>query len=192
MTNLWFKRKFVKLDNIDVWDKCHTKKDDGTFDVWVEKDGKSLEEHLEGIKYFKKQLLEGNKILPPLVLEKEDGKYDKLDGFKRIMAYKELGVWDTIEVFVCNKRSKENRVMCAGKEMVCKSGGQSHKRFKKSLEGDEGKPPKETILSRGKDIRLELRENIHLHWGKKGKSRVVMGKRDFELLANAIINGKSN
>lgn len=178
------KRRFVKLDKINPYDDQHIKTDDGFKVVSGEKD---TNEHLQGIEYIKKQLKAGNKIMPVLLLEKE-GRYEKLDGFKRLMAYKDLG-YKNIEAFVCSQDDCDNKksFKYEGKNMYCTMGGQNYHKFPKLLEGNEGLPADETILARGKDLRIELRENIHVHWGERGRYRIVLGQRDFKYLSEAIV-----
>ena len=191
-----FKRRFVKLDDIALHKdeeirgspkfnykkSAHILNEDGSFDVNKKLDGKTKEEHLEGIEYIKKQLKKGNKILPPLVFDCGDGKYKKLDGFKRLKSYKELG-YKNVEVIVCDTRGEQ-----LGK-MTCRGGGQHYTKYPKLLEGNEGVRPRDTVIARAKllPMRLEMRENIHFHWGHKGIYRIVMGNKDFLELANAII-----
>ena len=194
-----FKRKYVKLKDISLfkneeikgsnkfnYDKsAHILNEDGSFDVNVKLDGKTKQDHDEGIDYIKKQLIKGNKIFPPLVFDYGNGKYIKLDGFKRLKAYNELG-YENVEVITCDTWKEK-----CGK-MVCKGGGQHYTRYPNLFEGDEGKRPRDTVIARTKllPIRLEIRENIHLHYGLKGRYRIVMGKKDFLELANSIIEVK--
>ena len=138
------KRIFIKLEDIELYKEeekkgspkfnlkksAHILNEDGTFDVNKKVDGKSKEEHLEGIEYIKKQLKKGNKILPPLVFDYKNGKYRKLDGFKRLKAYKELG-YKNVEVIACDIWKEE----CGN--MVCKDGGQSYIKYPNLLEEDD-------------------------------------------------------
>ncbi len=179
-------RKFVKLKDINIWGGCHIQTDDGFYVRHT--DGKTTEEHLEGIEFFKELLLKGNKVVPPLVTKEKNGKYREWDGFKRIKAYQELGLWDTIEVFVAKPGEKEEFM---GHIMEGRPGGQSYELFTEPMEGDECEPFSQTILAEGGGLRIELRENIHLHWTERGWSRVVLGQRDFRELAKAFINGRS-
>lgn len=90
------KRKYIKLDSIDEWSSgCHIKVGD-SFEIG-NKDGKSKQEHLEGIEYLK-QFIGKEKLLPILVVKEYD-KYLLLDGFKRFIAHKEKGLKE-IEAFI--------------------------------------------------------------------------------------------
>ncbi len=179
------KRTFVELDKIDVWSHIHFQTEDG-FDV-LDIDGKTKQEHLDGIEYFKKRLLKGDKIVPPLV-QKVGDRYQELDGFKRILAYKELGIWDTIEVFVAEGKQE---MFMGGEKMKPVCGGQTYERFPIPVEGNEG-AESDYCIGSCKNLRIELRENIHIHWGERGQYKLSLGKRDFELLAKAFINGASH
>jgi hypothetical protein len=192
-----YERKFVPLKKISLHKKqeirsspefdfnksCHILEPDGTFTVNIKKDGKDLKSHLEGIKQIKQELLKGNKIMPPLVFEKPDGTYEKLDGFKRLKAYTELN-YENVEVITCTIPGE--KLDC----MECRQGGQHYTKYPNLLEGNEGVRPRDTVLSRAKagNLRLELRENIHMHWGDKGRWRIVMGRRDFLEFSKAIID----
>ncbi len=121
--------QFINLDEVDLWaGKSHIKTEIG-FDVNEIADGKSLEEHLEGVEYFKELIKRGIPILPPLV-KKTDKGYIKLDGFKRLMAYKELGIKE-VKVFVI-KDGQE--IEYDGKIMKCEEGGQSYLIFKHAID----------------------------------------------------------
>lgn len=130
-----FYKKIVELDKIklfrdyeikdspkfDYSKSCHILNPDGTFDVNQKKDGKSKSQHLSDIEYIK-SVIKKTKIMPPLVFKKGD-KYLELDGFKRLMAYKQLN-YKKVEVIVCDKLGETNG------QMVCRRGGQSYKIFK--------------------------------------------------------------
>lgn len=75
----------IPIDKIDPFDPGHRKNGD-TFDC-----GKKQQEHVDGVDYIKRMLRENKKILPVAVFKTEDGRYKRLDGFKRFWAYKELG-----------------------------------------------------------------------------------------------------
>ena len=119
----------IELNKIEIWGgPSHIKTENG-FDVDEKMDGKSKKDHLEGIEYFKKLIKRGIPILPPLV-KKTDKGYIKLDGFKRLMAYKELGIKE-VEVFVI-KDGQE--IEYEGKIMKCEEGGQSYLIFKDAID----------------------------------------------------------
>jgi hypothetical protein len=129
------KRELVDLKKISYWGGCHTLNPDGSFSV--REKGKGLKDHLDGIKFFKQLIIDGINIIPPLVERKPDGSFNKLDGFKRIKAYNELGI-EKIEVFVCEPKDRGKSFTFNGKNMICKPGGQTYKVFKdpKEYEGD--------------------------------------------------------
>src|ERR1044071_2984115 len=95
-------RKFISLSTLFIYDEIHKETPDG-FEVDEAKDGKTTQEHRDGIDYIKEVLTKGAKILPVLVVDNEDGTFTRLDGFKRCIAHKELG-YKFIEAFVCNKQ----------------------------------------------------------------------------------------
>ena len=89
-------RQVVPIDSVQPYDEGHIC---GAID----------EDHARGIKYVKKLIKEGKKILPILI--RPDGQ--RLDGFKRYMAFKELG-YEEIEVIVDPKGEKgdqENKIL---------------------------------------------------------------------------------
>lgn len=111
--------------------------------------------------YVKVMIERGNKILPPVVTK--EGEI--IDGRKRIQALREVKWGKNIEVFIGNERQDGLPL----------------------LEGAEDEPSGGIVLAEGKDIRLENRENYHLHYGEGGKYRVILGKKDFEELSEAIL-----
>jgi hypothetical protein len=180
------KREFVYLKDIEEYDDIH-KLVDGKLQVNKKRDGKSTEEHLKEIDYFTKLLKDGVKLIP--VLLKKDKKFIKLDGFKRIQAHKKAGC-KVIEAFICEKEDMGKSFNYDGKELICKRGGQSYKRFNKIVEygepiNQENSDGKINFLYRGKSIRLEYRENIHLHFGKRKEFRIALGRKDFNILSEA-------
>jgi len=182
------KKQMVRLDKIDIWHwEGHRKTEDG-FEVDEKADGKSTEEHKEGIKYFKKLIKEGKKILPPLLYIRGDG-YIELDGFKRVKAYQELqeeeGGYDRIEAFVCDRDIKY-----AGKTMRCGLGGQSYLVFKHAIDyqgiadeatGFYGHGVYQTIHYKGDILVDGGRKNLLERWNMvdlndiKGKTIVDIG-----------------
>lgn len=164
-----------------MYDEFHFEVGD-SFKVNQKLDGNDTQYHLDGIVVIKEALIKGRKTRPILVYQ-DDTKYRLLDGFKRSRAYLELE-YPHIEAFVCTmseflQRKKLDNGMTAYK------GGQPFEKFGLY----EGSSEEEIILSWDKNpehIRIEVAENIHVHWGSYGKYRLDLGRRDFELLAQAI------
>ena len=193
-------RRFIPLKQLEIYDEFHTLQPDGSFIVNKEKDGKTTEEHRQGIDYIKEVLKRGKKIRPVLVVDNEDGTFKLLDGFKRCIAQKELN-YKNIEAFVCNQieYSLCQRVPYDNGEMWCGKGGQP-KEVYSLFEGKqtENEFNYDDIVflynSPNPDgLKIEIDENIHIHWGKFGQYRLALGKQDFINLAEAIskINGAS-
>jgi len=184
---------FVPLDKIQLYDDMHILQPDGSFIVDEKKDGKSTAEHQESIEYFKKVLQRGKKLMPILVKDNEDGSFLRLDGFKRCIAYKELG-YKNVEAFVCDLAEHANgiKIPFLDSEIICWKGGE----LKENIPLFEGKQTDEdfdydkiTFLFKSKNpngLRIEVDENIHVHWGKFGKNRLALGRKDFIQLAEAI------
>ncbi len=78
--------KYVSLNKINPFDDCHTKVKDG-FHV----DGTQTAAHRKSINFIKKRILEGGEMRPILVMKMVNDTYERLDGFCRYWAYKELG-----------------------------------------------------------------------------------------------------
>ena len=78
-------RKKIPLEQIDPYDHGHGEVPDAV--------------HREGIDCIKELIKKGKKIYPILVRPLPDGKYKRLDGYKRFMAIKELG-FKEIECFI--------------------------------------------------------------------------------------------
>ncbi len=76
----------IQLSKIKPFDNWHTEIKDG-FIV----DNLQTKAHKSSIKFIKKRILEGGTILPILVMKMGNGIYQRLDGFCRYWAYKELG-----------------------------------------------------------------------------------------------------
>jgi len=90
----WYKAphfEIIPIDKIDPWDAVHcpSEKPPG----FVCKDNKDTFAHLEGIKFFMQKLRNNEQVSPILVRPHPQvkGKYQRMDGFKRFMAYKFLG-----------------------------------------------------------------------------------------------------
>lgn len=189
------KRKFISLEKLEIYDAMHQKSGD-SFIVDAEKDGQTTEDHKKGIEYIKAIILQGQKVLPPLVAEIMEGEYVRLDGFKRCMAFKELG-FTMIEAFVCDRFEYDHAdyIPFRNGKMRCWKGGQfddlNGRRFP-LLEGNEKKEFKYEDLhflyksSSGSGLRIELCEAVHIHWGEVGKNRLILGRTDFIKLAQAI------
>jgi len=188
------KRLFIPLNKIEIYDEMHKLQPDGSFIVDEAKDGKSTEDHLKDIEYIKSVLKRGKKIMPILVADNEDGTYTRLDGFKRCIAYKELG-YKNIEAFVCNPAEYVNqkRIPFLDDKMICFKGGQPkevYPLFEGKQNGEEFNYDKITFLYKSKNphgLRIEIDENVHIHFGEYGKYRLTLGKEDFINLADSII-----
>jgi hypothetical protein len=195
------RREFVHIDDIDVYSKnelagksgFHFPDEHGNL-VRVDKkrDGKSLEDHLEGIEYLTGIARAGTKIFPPLVLRQPWGRFKKLDGFKRLVAMRAAGL-HLIECFVCEKDDLGHDYNVDGIRMRAGPGGQGYGRFKRAVEYGESqhnqkKGGKIINLFVGKGLKIEYRENIHIHWGP---NRLALGRKDFDLLAEALSHGES-
>lgn len=196
------RREFVREELIDVYSKgeiqgkrgYHFPDENGNLVRVSSTDGKTLEEHLEGIEYIRELAERGTKILPPLVRREPNGRFKKLDGFKRILGMRAAGM-TLIECFVCEPEDNGKQFWYDGKKMTCRSGGgQCYKKFDRPVEyGEDENSQKHggkiQYLFKGKSMRLEFRENIHLHWGPAGRYRLGLGITDFKILAEAFANG---
>ena len=181
------KRRFIPFDQIEIYSDFHIK-DGDSFVVNKERDGNDTEYHKQGIEVIKEILRAGVKILPVLVYEEDENDYVLLDGFKRCIAHKELNV-HSIEAFICSFEEYNGRVEIPfhGKKMRCWKGGQDYEIFGlyEGMAGEE----KDEILYWGGDVeglRIELAENIQIHWSSYGRYRLSLGRRDFIELATAI------
>jgi hypothetical protein len=193
------RREFVPVDKIKVYtvnellgiSGCHFPDKEGNLvRVNKKRDGKTLEQHLEGIEYFYQLHKDGVKILPPLVLRTKDGYFKELDGFKRIMGAKKFGL-PVMECFVAEEDERGKAYNYDGKKMTVKRGGQPFSRFNRPVEyGEdayqESGHGKIIDLFKGNELKIEYRENIHVHWGPKGRNRLALGRADFDALAEAI------
>ena len=187
------KRLFIPLDSLEIYDEMHILEVDGSFRVDEKKDGKSTEAHLQDIKFMKECLEKGIKLMPILVKERLDGTFKRLDGFKRCIAYKELG-YRNIEAFICSELECDMRktIPFGNGEMWCGGGGQPKEVFSLFEGTERGKDfdyEKLVFLYKSEDphgLRIEAHDSIHIHWGKFGKYRLTMGRKDFITLAEAI------
>lgn len=185
------KRLFVPLAHVDPFDWMHQPDGDG-FKVDAEADGQTTEQHRAGIDYIKSVIQAGQKVRPVLVADNGDGSYTRLDGFKRFWAHKELGE-EFIEAFVCTPDEFRDTVSIpyGDSEIRCWHGGMPKEEFglfegkeKENFNYDEVeflyKSPD------GSGLRIEACEAIHIHFGEAGKYRFIVGRKDFEALADAI------
>lgn len=185
------KRRYISLDSLEIFDAMHMEQPDGSFVVDAEKDGQTTEQHRQGIEYIKKVLQNGAKIMPILVTDQENGTYLRLDGFKRCMAYKELG-YKFIEAFICDRVefATQRDIPFLHKEMKCFKGGQPkevYPLFEGMEHGEEFDYERVKFLFKGENLRIEVAECIHIHWGSMGQYRLDVGRRDFEELAKGIM-----
>lgn len=187
------RREYVWIDKINYWGGCH-KLIDGK--LWVDeaRDGKSTQDHLEGIEYLKNLINDGVKLFPVLLKDNLDGTYEKLDGFKRILAHKKAGCV-IIEAFVCSPDDMGQETEYNGLKMRLWGGGQNFKIFTNPVEYGESIEQKNNdgkidILYSSSNIQIEYRENIHLHFGNKGKYRLCLGQSDFQELCRGVIDGE--
>lgn len=192
------KRRFIPIDKLEIFDDMHILQEDGSFVVDEERDGQSTQSHIDGINYVKQVIENGQKIMPILVRDNHDGTYQRLDGFKRAMAQKELG-YKFIEAFICATPEYEGaeEIPFLNSKMRCYHGGQPKENYA-LFEGGE-KPEfnyGETLFLYKNDekphgLRIEVSDCIHVHWGEFGRYRLALGERDFLQLAEAIskING---
>lgn len=166
--------------------------DGAGFKVDAEKDGQTTEQHREGIDFIKSVLEKGQKIRPILITEDGYGMFTRLDGFKRYWAYKELGE-KFIEAFVCTEEEHRQvkEIPYGNGKIRCEKGGLPKESFG-LFEGDERADftyDEVNFLFKspnGNGLRIELCENIHVHWGEVGRYRFALGRKDFEALAEAI------
>ena len=181
------KRRFIELEKVSIYSDFHIK-DGDSFVVNKERDGNDTAYHKQGIEIIKGIVSEGRKIIPILVYENDDNDYILLDGFKRCRAYMELG-YQYVEAFVCSYVEYQGKVEIPyhGKKMRAWHGGQDYEIFGlyEGMAGEE----KDEILYWGGDVeglRIELAENIQIHWSSYGRYRLSLGRRDFVKLAKAI------
>lgn len=93
---LWQKYKSpfflnVPIKKIDPWDNAHrAAKNPPGFECTTEHDTIS---HIEGINFFIKKIKKGENVFPILVRpdKSRKGIFKRMDGFKRFMAFKQLG-----------------------------------------------------------------------------------------------------
>jgi len=188
------KRLFIPLSRTEIYDEMHKLQPDGSFIVDEKNDGKSTEDHLKDIEYIKSVLKKGKKIMPILVKDNEDGTYTRLDGFKRCIAYKELG-YKNIEAFICDlaEYANQKKIPFLDSKMLCFKGGQFKKDyplFEGKQTGEEYDYDKITFLYKSENphgLRIEIDENVHIHFGEYGKYRLTVGREDFIKLAESII-----
>ena len=180
------KRRWIPLDKLEIYDEMHQLQPDGSFMVDEAKDGQDTQKHIEGIEYIKGVLNDGQKIRPVLVQDNEDGTYTRLDGFKRCIAHKALG-YTMVEAFVCSPEEVRRRDEVPYHEgtMWCGKGGQ----MKEQYGLFEGSAQEDIILYWSGDpqkLRIEIAENVQVHWGSYGRYRLSLGRDEFLQLAEAI------
>jgi hypothetical protein len=117
------RQKAIPYENLILDSIFHKVLRDGTIEVDEEKDGKSLKDHIEGIKYFRKLIKKGEKLTPVLVV-KEGAKYRVLDGFKRAMAYSFEG--QDVPCLVFKSREKGRSFIFNNKPVFVQYGGMSY------------------------------------------------------------------
>ena len=181
------KRRWVYLRDIEIWDSMHHEESNEFGFTCNEGSGEEADtkRHREGVDYVKRVIESGQKVMPILVADNGDGTYTRLDGFKRCFAHKELGK-EIIECFICDKVecATQQRIPYANGEMWCGKGGQPNKVFL-LFEGEENENPENIkFLYNSPSFRIEIRENIHIHWGEAGKNRLEVGLKDFMELAD--------
>ena len=182
------KRRWVYLKDIEPFDSLHTEEqNEYGFTAHETKDDEAdTLRHEEGIEYVKGILEKGQKVMPILIgCHSPDDPYERLDGFKRYMAHKRLGK-EIIECFICDKTDLDERrvYQYMGKPLTCCKGGQSYEIFP-LFEGEENENPEDIrFLYNSPTFRIEVRENIHIHWGETGKNRLELGLKDFMDLAD--------
>lgn len=171
------KRQFIPLEKLDIYDQFHYQAGD-SFEVNETLDGHTTEYHKQGIEIIKQVLADGKKVRPIVALKLGD-RYALLDGFKRSRAHIENG-YTLIEAFVCDQI--DERGICIG-ETRCFKGGQSE------MSLHENNAIEEKILYWTGDtekLRIEMSENVHVHWGAYGKYRLALSIEEFKELATAI------
>lgn len=194
------RREFVHIDNIQLYTKgeidgtatcCHFPDKDGNLVRVSKSDGKPLERHLEGIELFRKLAANGVKIFPPLLLKKKDGTYQERDGFKRLCGMKKAGII-LIECFTYEAEDEGKYFKYEDFHIACRRGGQPTKKMRMVEYGESDQQDKGSgkiiNLYCGKGLKIEYRENIHVHWGP---NRLGLGRRDFDLLVEAM-NGQDS
>lgn len=182
----------MPLALVEIGDKMHTIHPDGSFTVDEKQDGQNTQQHIDGIAYITGVLQRGQKIMPVLLRENDDGTYSQLDGFKRLMAQRGLG-YKYVEAFCVTPKEYEGAVFFdyGNGKMRAWHGGQEKEQYglfeggeRENFKYDETK-----FLFKSPDgagLRIEVSECIHVHWGAAGKYRLALGRKDFEALAEAV------
>lgn len=186
------KRRFIPLNKLNIFDSMHLDNGDGTYHVLEEHDGQTTQQHIDGVNYIRGVLREGQKIRPILVYDKEDGTYQRLDGFKRARAHIEENC-SYIEAYVCslNDYLNQRRYPLGDSEIVCYHGGLPKEEYGLFEGGEDPAFDYENMKFLFKSpnhdgLRIEISDCVHVHWGAYGKYRFALGERDFLLLANAV------
>lgn len=184
-------RRWIPLKDVNPFDNMHSANGE-SFSVDEQADGQSLEQHLKGIEYIKGVIIGGQKVRPILVRDDEDGSYQRLDGFKRYWAHKELGE-QFIEAFVCTVDEYRRAVEYdyGNGKIRAWHGGLPKEDFGLFEGAASEQFNYESLVFLFKSanpagLRIELDECIHVHWGEYGKQRLTLGRKDFEALAEVI------
>jgi hypothetical protein len=153
-------RRWIYLKNIEPFDEMHILQPDGSFIVDEKKDGKTTQEHRKGIDSIMEIIKNGQKVMPILVMDNENGTYERLDGFKRYMAHNELGK-EIIECFICDRVecATQQRIPFLNGEMWCGKGGQPKEVYSLFEGGENPKPEDIKFLYNSQETRIEAREN---------------------------------
>ncbi len=173
------KRQFIPLNDLKIYDEFHYQSGD-SFEVNQQLDGNTTEYHKEGIEMVKDILRDGKKVLPILV-QKHDGWYSLLDGFKRSRAHIELG-YQFIEAFVCDELDPRGLDPELKEIRACKGGQSEMSWYEKNAQDEKilywsGDPEK---------LRIDYGETVHIHWGLYGKYRLTISEEEFRELAKAV------
>lgn len=141
---------------------------------WVELEGLSYEKGHHGVENVRKSVLSGHKVGPILLIGSE-----VLDGHTVCEAYELMGK-KLVEAIVVSESELGDKFTIHGYDAWVGRNGLQNVPL---LEGQEGRPT--LWLYKSDSLRIEGRENIHVHWGPGGKYRLELGRRDLLLIAEA-------